>query len=89
MEDSLQKLKRALAGEIGMSKDLDDLSTALYNGQLPSLWRKLTPQVSCCLQFLLKLGHYVNREEFIVWPSFFLILYINLSKVNVEKSVQL
>nr|AML30863.1 axonemal inner arm dynein heavy chain 7 [Marsilea vestita] len=44
MEDSLHKLQRALAGEIGMSKSLDDLSTSLYNGQLPALWRKLTPQ---------------------------------------------
>ena len=45
MEESLHKLKKALAGEIGMSRDLDDLSSALYNGQLPALWRKLTPQV--------------------------------------------
>jgi dynein heavy chain len=45
MEESLYKLKKALAGEIGMSRDLDDLSSALYNGQLPALWRKLTPQV--------------------------------------------
>eukprot|EP01018_Ginkgo_biloba_P029506 Gb_13876 [translate_table: standard] len=44
MEESLCKLRKALAGEIGMSKDLDDLSTSLYNGQLPNMWRRLTPQ---------------------------------------------
>jgi hypothetical protein len=33
-------------GEIGMSKDLDDLSTALFNGELPAMWRKMTSQVS-------------------------------------------
>ena len=32
-------------GEIGMSKDLDDLSTALFNGDLPTMWRKMTSQV--------------------------------------------
>jgi hypothetical protein len=29
-----------------MSKDLDDLSTALFNGELPAMWRKMTSQVS-------------------------------------------
>ncbi|EFJ08822.1 hypothetical protein SELMODRAFT_131043 [Selaginella moellendorffii] len=44
MAESLRKLKKALAGEIGMSKDLDELSTALFNGQLPNMWRRLTSQ---------------------------------------------
>lgn len=45
MESSLQQLRKALAGEIGMSKELDDLATSLFNGQLPAFWRKLTSQV--------------------------------------------
>lgn len=45
IQDSLHLLKKALAGEIGMSKELDDLATSLFNGQLPAMWRKLTPQV--------------------------------------------
>ena len=28
-----------------MSKDLDDLSTALFNGELPAMWRRMTSQV--------------------------------------------
>lgn len=36
-------------GEIGMSTDLDDLSTALFNGELPSMWRKMTAQVTHAL----------------------------------------
>ncbi|CAM6084343.1 unnamed protein product [Calypogeia fissa] len=44
MESSLQQLRKALAGEIGMSKELDDLATSLFNGQLPLFWRKLTSQ---------------------------------------------
>jgi dynein heavy chain len=44
MGNSLFQLRRALAGEIGMSKDLDDLSTALFNGELPAMWRRMTSQ---------------------------------------------
>ncbi|XP_024361273.1 dynein-1-alpha heavy chain, flagellar inner arm I1 complex [Physcomitrium patens] len=44
MGNSLFHLQRALGGEIGMSTDLDDLSTALFNGELPSMWRKMTAQ---------------------------------------------
>ncbi|KAL2608324.1 hypothetical protein R1flu_026897 [Riccia fluitans] len=44
MNYSLHQLRKALAGEIGMSKELDDLGTSVFNGQLPILWRKLSPQ---------------------------------------------
>jgi dynein heavy chain, axonemal len=43
ISSSLFNLKRALKGEIGMSSDLDDLSIALFNGFLPSIWAKLAP----------------------------------------------
>lgn len=43
MGSSLKDLQRALAGEIGFSSQLEDLSTSLFNGQLPSMWAKLTP----------------------------------------------
>lgn len=44
IDNTLNNLKRALKGEIGMSSDLDDLSLSLFNGFLPSMWRKLAPQ---------------------------------------------
>jgi len=44
MFNSLSDLKRALLGEIGMSNELDLLSSALYNGFLPKMWRELSPQ---------------------------------------------
>jgi dynein heavy chain len=44
MGNSLFQLRRALVGEIGMSKDLDDLSTALFNGELPTMWHRMTSQ---------------------------------------------
>merc|ERR1711988_2018508 len=44
MSKSLAQLKKALKGEIAMSNELDALGTNLFNGQLPMMWRKLTPQ---------------------------------------------
>ena len=35
--------QQALKGEVGMSNELDDLARALFNGQLPSMWRRLAP----------------------------------------------
>ena len=43
MRSSLKDLQRALAGEIGFSSILEELSTSLFNGQLPTMWAKLTP----------------------------------------------
>ncbi|XP_052801261.1 dynein axonemal heavy chain 10-like isoform X3 [Mya arenaria] len=44
MQKSLVTLKRALAGEVGMSSELDDVARSLFNGQIPSIWRKLAPE---------------------------------------------
>ncbi|XP_078523750.1 dynein axonemal heavy chain 10 isoform X2 [Lissotriton helveticus] len=43
MSKSLVELQRALAGEVGMSNELDEVSRALFNGQIPNIWRKLAP----------------------------------------------
>jgi dynein heavy chain len=43
MMSSLKDLKKALTGEIGMSDALDALGDSLFNGFLPGMWRKLTP----------------------------------------------
>jgi len=43
MNRSLADLKKALVGEIAMSSELDELGTGIFNGQLPGMWRKLTP----------------------------------------------
>ena len=32
-----------LSGEIGMSDELDSFGDSIFNGYLPSLWRKLCP----------------------------------------------
>ncbi|XP_014674920.1 PREDICTED: dynein heavy chain 10, axonemal-like [Priapulus caudatus] len=43
MKKSLTTLKKALAGEVGMSNELDDVARALYNGTIPRIWRRLAP----------------------------------------------
>ncbi|XP_054851851.1 dynein axonemal heavy chain 10 [Eublepharis macularius] len=43
MSKSLVELQRALAGEVGMSNELDEVARALFNGQIPNIWRKLAP----------------------------------------------
>lgn len=43
MGKSLVMLRKALAGEVGMSNELDELSRALYNGTLPAVWRRFCP----------------------------------------------
>uniref|UniRef100_A0A0X3Q3S3 Dynein heavy chain 10 n=1 Tax=Schistocephalus solidus TaxID=70667 RepID=A0A0X3Q3S3_SCHSO len=43
MGSSLHTLKQALAREVTMSPDLEDLSMSIYNGRLPPGWRKLAP----------------------------------------------
>ena len=44
MASSLFDLKRALNGEIGMSADLDELATSIFNGFIPESWLKKAPQ---------------------------------------------
>ncbi|KAF3425259.1 hypothetical protein E2986_13407 [Frieseomelitta varia] len=43
MKISLTKLRKAIAGEIGMDATLENISAALYNGQLPEEWARLAP----------------------------------------------
>uniref|UniRef100_A0A4X2JQB9 Dynein axonemal heavy chain 10 n=1 Tax=Vombatus ursinus TaxID=29139 RepID=A0A4X2JQB9_VOMUR len=43
MTKSLAELQRALAGEVGMSNELDDVARALFIGNIPGIWRKLAP----------------------------------------------
>ncbi|XP_067295015.1 dynein axonemal heavy chain 10 isoform X2 [Pseudorasbora parva] len=61
MRRSLAELQRALAGEVGMSSELDEVARALFNGQIPVIWRKLAPDT------LKSLGnwmiHFKRRHE--------------------------
>jgi len=61
MVGNLIDLKRAIKGEIGMSQDLDDLGTSLFNGFLPSMWSKLAPQTEKPLGSWM--DHFLRRDR--------------------------
>ena len=65
-------LVQALAGEVGMSSELDDVARALFNGQIPGIWRRLAPAT------LKSLGnwmiHFERRlKQYNGWVSLFQI----------------
>lgn len=66
MAATLADLKRAMAGEIGMSAALDELGQALFNGFLPSAWAKLAPQTEKPLGAWM--DHYQRRyAQYLDW----------------------
>ncbi|XP_068610937.1 dynein axonemal heavy chain 10 [Brachionichthys hirsutus] len=43
MKISLVELQRSLAGEVGMSSEMEEVASALFNGHIPAIWKKLAP----------------------------------------------
>eukprot|EP00892_Ulva_mutabilis_P000667 jgi/Ulvmu1/10600/UM065_0055.1 len=75
---SLKDVLRALAGEIGLSGALEDLSTSLFNGRVPALWAKMSPETekglgSWMLWFHRRFKQYEDWVEFgeprVMWLS--------------------
>ncbi|XP_047141246.1 dynein axonemal heavy chain 10 isoform X1 [Hydra vulgaris] len=78
MSVTLINLKRALAGEVGMDNELDDVSRALFNGQIPQSWKKLAPATRKSLSswmdhFMLRHLQYKSwieeSEPAVIWLS--------------------
>uniref|UniRef100_A0A8C9QJ13 Dynein axonemal heavy chain 10 n=1 Tax=Spermophilus dauricus TaxID=99837 RepID=A0A8C9QJ13_SPEDA len=78
MSKSLVELQRALAGEVGMSNELDDVARSLFIGHIPNTWRKLAPDTlkslgNWMIYFLRRVGPYtplVNEgEPPVMWLS--------------------
>uniref|UniRef100_H2LCS2 Dynein axonemal heavy chain 10 n=1 Tax=Oryzias latipes TaxID=8090 RepID=H2LCS2_ORYLA len=44
MQQSVVELLRALTGEVGMSKESDDLAHAFCNDLVPAMWKRLAPE---------------------------------------------
>jgi len=61
MKTSLSDLQKAMIGEIGMSDALDGLGAALFNGQLPNMWRGLAPKSEKPLGSWM--NHFVSRDD--------------------------
>lgn len=74
---------QALAGEVGMSAELDELARSLYNGQIPSIWRALAPAT------LKSLGnwilHFLKRnEQYVKWVGVLIADCSDLTKKKVH-----
>ena len=73
---------QALAGEVGMSSELDDVARSLFNGQIPAIWRRLAPET------LKSLGnwiiHFENRyKQYAGWVC---VLTAKVTPEKVKKS---
>ncbi|XP_069880965.1 dynein axonemal heavy chain 10 isoform X1 [Dipodomys merriami] len=78
MSKSLAELQRALAGEVGMSNELDDVARALFLGSIPNIWRKLAPDTlktlgNWIVYFLRRFHQYTTwvteNEPSVMWLS--------------------
>ena len=66
MRLSVMTLQRALAGEVGMSAELDEVAKALFNGQIPNTWRRLAPDTLKSLGNWI--AHFTRRfEQYSTW----------------------
>ncbi|KAK9522770.1 hypothetical protein VZT92_019216 [Zoarces viviparus] len=66
MQDSLAELQRVLAGEVGMSSELDEVARALLNGHIPAIWKKLAPETLKSLSNWM--SHFKRRyEQYSYW----------------------
>ncbi|XP_069922194.1 dynein axonemal heavy chain 10 isoform X1 [Oryctolagus cuniculus] len=78
MTRSLAELQRALAGEVGMSNELDDVARSLFIGHIPGIWRKLAPDTlkslgNWMVYFLRRFSQYTSwvteGEPGVMWLS--------------------
>ncbi|KAK5620023.1 Dynein heavy chain 10, axonemal [Crenichthys baileyi] len=68
MQQSLAELIRALAGEVGMSSELDEVAQALFNGHIPAVWKKLAPETLKSLGSWM--SHFKRRyEQYKYWVN--------------------
>lgn len=54
-------IPQALAGEVGMSSELDEVARALFNGHVPGIWKKLAPDTLKSLGNWM--SHFRRRHE--------------------------
>jgi len=90
MSKSLATLRRALAGEVGMSNDMEELSKSIYNGTLPELWRRFTPATLKSLGNWM-LYHIDRHTQYYTWvherePQ--VTQYIRLNHLHVVRPVR-
>lgn len=85
MQNSLTLLRKALAGEIGMDLNLDNIATSIFNGQISDDWRKLAPDTCKSLSSWME---HLNRRaiQYRYWSSSGEPLVMWLSGLHVPES---
>ncbi|XP_011184312.3 dynein axonemal heavy chain 10 [Zeugodacus cucurbitae] len=85
IKKTLELLRKAIAGEIGMDNVLDNIANSLFNGLLPNDWRKLAP--ATCKQLGGWMEHLQNRStQFKYWAMSGEPLVIWLSGLHIPQS---
>ncbi|MEQ2161927.1 hypothetical protein GOODEAATRI_014750 [Goodea atripinnis] len=92
MQQSLAELIRvrlgseALAGEVGMSSELDEVARALFNGHIPAVWKKLAPETLKSLGSWM--SHFKRRyEQNNGWPLDLSTLYTEVTRYRSEDEI--
>ncbi|XP_058981464.1 dynein axonemal heavy chain 10-like [Musca domestica] len=85
IKKTLELLRKAIAGEIGMDNILDNIANSLFNGLLPSDWRKLAPDT--CKQLGSWMEHLQRRAtQFKYWSMSGEPLVMWLSGLHIPQS---
>lgn len=85
MLTTLQLLRKALAGDIGMDSALDNVANSLFNGLIPMDWRKLAPDTCKSLSsWMVHLNH--RAVQYRYWSSSGEPLVMWLSGLHVPES---
>lgn len=85
MLQTLNLLRKALAGEIGMDAVLDSIALSLFNNQIPDDWRKLAPDT--CKSLASWMEHLNRRcNQYKYWSSSGEPLVMWLSGLQVPES---
>ncbi|XP_066582837.1 dynein axonemal heavy chain 10 [Prorops nasuta] len=78
MRRTLMQLRKAIAGEIGMDAELEEISISLFNGSLPKVWAKYAPAnkknlAGWAVHFQKRVAQYSNwsssGEPAVIWLS--------------------
>lgn len=85
MSHTLNLLRRALSGEIGMDTILDGIAMSLFNNQIPNDWRKFAPDTCKSLGSWMK---YLNKRasQYKYWSSSGEPLVMWISGLHVPES---
>uniref|UniRef100_A0A1I8PAD1 Dynein-1, subspecies f n=1 Tax=Stomoxys calcitrans TaxID=35570 RepID=A0A1I8PAD1_STOCA len=85
IKKTLELLRKAIAGEIGMDNILDNIANSLFNGLLPNDWRKLAP--ATCKQLGSWMEHLQRRAtQFKYWSMSGEPLVMWLSGLHIPQS---